>query len=197
MRLVKGMDPGRTAQYVIDHIRKQGFFVVDQEPGAEVRMAHPKVAMVVIRGGEAAIRPPVDLPISQEVIRTVESARGPSVKLPNMGGSLPLLSVERPLGTRTILIPIGNHDNNQHSYNENLRLQNLWDGIELMAALLTMQGTWSGGCEYFCARAEAFDHLFPGISAGRKGSAALSPNRGWAPIWAGFAHWPGWHTMVP
>jgi acetylornithine deacetylase/succinyl-diaminopimelate desuccinylase-like protein len=35
-------------------------------------------------------------------------------------------------------IPIGNHDNNQHSYNENLRLQNLWDGIELMAALLTM-----------------------------------------------------------
>ena len=35
-------------------------------------------------------------------------------------------------------IPIGNHDNNQHSYNENIRLQNLWDGIELMAALLTM-----------------------------------------------------------
>jgi hypothetical protein len=25
-----------------------------------------------------------------------------------------------------------------HSYNENLRIQNLWDGIELMAALLTM-----------------------------------------------------------
>jgi len=33
---------------------------------------------------------------------------------------------------------MGNHDNTQHSYNENLRLQNLWDGIELMAALLTM-----------------------------------------------------------
>jgi acetylornithine deacetylase/succinyl-diaminopimelate desuccinylase-like protein len=35
-------------------------------------------------------------------------------------------------------VPIGNHDNNQHSFNENLRIQNLWDGIELMAALLTM-----------------------------------------------------------
>jgi len=68
----------------------------------------------------------------------VESSRGPAVKLPNMGGGLPLTSVERPLGTRTIVIPIGNHDNNQHSYNENLRLQNLWDGIELMAALITM-----------------------------------------------------------
>jgi hypothetical protein len=31
-----------------------------------------------------------------------------------------------------------NHDDNQHTFNENLRLQNLWDGIELMAALLTM-----------------------------------------------------------
>jgi hypothetical protein len=34
-------------------------------------------------------------------------------------------------------VPIGNHDNNQHRFDENLRLQNLWDGIELMA-LLTM-----------------------------------------------------------
>jgi acetylornithine deacetylase/succinyl-diaminopimelate desuccinylase-like protein len=55
-----------------------------------------------------------------------------------MGGGLPLVSIERPLGTRTIVISIGNHDNNQHSYDENLRLQNLWDGIELMAALLSM-----------------------------------------------------------
>jgi acetylornithine deacetylase/succinyl-diaminopimelate desuccinylase-like protein len=138
VRLVKGMDPRKTADLVIGHIRKQGFFVVDREPGGEVRMAHPKVAMVVIRGGEAAIRTPMDLPISQEVIRVVESARGPAVALPNMGGGLPLVNIERSLGARTIVIPIGNHDNNQHSYNENLRIQNLWDGIELMSALLTM-----------------------------------------------------------
>ena len=138
VRLVKGMDPRNTAERVINHIRKQGFFVVERDPDTEVRAAHAKVARVVIRGGEAAIRTPMDLPISQEVIRVVESARGPAVKLPNMGGGLPLVSVERPLGTHTIVIPIGNHDNNQHSYNENLRIQNLWDGIELMGALLTM-----------------------------------------------------------
>ncbi len=138
IRLVKGMDPRTTAERVIEHIRKQGFFVVDQEPTSEMRMSHAKVARVTISGAEAAIRTPMDLPISQEVIRVVESARGPAVKLPNMGGGLPLTSVERPLGTRTIVIPLGNHDNNQHSYNENLRLQNLWDGIELMAALMTM-----------------------------------------------------------
>ena len=138
VRLVKGMDPRTTAERVIEHIRKQGFFVTDQEPTREMRLSHPKVAMVIAGRYEAATRTSMDLPISQEVIRVVESARGPVVKLPNMGGGLPLTSVERPLGTRTIVIPIGNHDNNQHSYNENLRLQNLWDGIELMAALITM-----------------------------------------------------------
>jgi acetylornithine deacetylase/succinyl-diaminopimelate desuccinylase-like protein len=138
VRLVKGMDPQRTAQRIIAHIAKQRFFVVSQEPSAEIRTTHAKVARVFTSGDHAATRTPMDLPISQEVIRVVESARGPAVKLPTMGGSLPLLDVERPLKTRTIVIPIGNHDNNQHSYNENLRLQNLWDGIDLMAALLTM-----------------------------------------------------------
>jgi acetylornithine deacetylase/succinyl-diaminopimelate desuccinylase-like protein len=137
IRLVKGMDYRETTQRVIEHIRKQGFFVVDSEPSAEVRMAHPKVAKVVNRFGENAVRIPMDLPISQEVIRTVESVRGPAVKLPNSGGGLPLTRIE-PLHTVTIVIPIANHDNNQHSFNENLRIQNLWDGIDLMAALLTM-----------------------------------------------------------
>jgi acetylornithine deacetylase/succinyl-diaminopimelate desuccinylase-like protein len=139
VRLVKGMDPERTNQRVLDHIRKQGFFIVAQAPTAEERAAHAKIARVVaFNESGAAIRTPMDLPISQEVIRVVESARGEAVKLPNMGGGLPLIDVERPLHTRTIVIPIANHDDNQHTYNENLRLQNLWDGIELMAALLTM-----------------------------------------------------------
>ena len=138
IRLVKGMDPRKTAERVVEHIRRQGFFVESRPPGAQTRMAHPKVAMVVTKGDEAATRTPMDLPISQEVIRAVESVRGPAVKLPNMGGGLPLTSVERPLGARTIVIPIANHDDNQHTFNENLRIQNLWDGIELMAALLAM-----------------------------------------------------------
>jgi acetylornithine deacetylase/succinyl-diaminopimelate desuccinylase-like protein len=81
----------------------------------------------------------MDLPIAQEVIRAVESARGVVVKLPTMGGSLPLDAIVRPLGTLTINIHMTNPDNNIHSFNENLRLQNLWDGIEMMAALLQME----------------------------------------------------------
>ena len=137
-RMVKGMDGRKTGRQITDHIRNQGFLVVDREPTADERRAHPKVAKVIIARTDVGSRTPMDLPISQEVIRTVESARGRVVKLPTMGGGLPLEAVERPLGTRTIVIPMGNHDNNQHSFDENLRIQNLWDGIELMAALLTM-----------------------------------------------------------
>jgi acetylornithine deacetylase/succinyl-diaminopimelate desuccinylase-like protein len=138
IRLVPGMDARETNNRVVEHIRKQGFFVVDTEPDADVRRSHEKVALVTVRGGDNAVRTPMDLPIAQEVIRVVESVRGPTVKLPNSGGSLPLTSIVRPLGTRVIVVPIANHDDNQHSFNENLRVQNLWDGIELMAGLLTM-----------------------------------------------------------
>lgn len=34
---------------------------------------------------------------------------------------------------------MANHDNNRHAADENIRLANLWYGIDLYAALLTMQ----------------------------------------------------------
>ena len=103
-------------------------------------MAHPRVAFVARDPvGYNAVRTPMDLPIAKDVIAAVESARGPVVKLPTMGGSVPLEMIVNTLGTNTITVPIANYDNNQHSANENLRLQNLWDGIEVMAALVAME----------------------------------------------------------
>jgi hypothetical protein len=79
------------------------------------------------------------LPISKRVIAAVEGARGPVVKIPTMGGSLPMAVFEEILARPLIIVPIANHDNNQHSHNENLRLENLWAGMETMAALLAME----------------------------------------------------------
>jgi acetylornithine deacetylase/succinyl-diaminopimelate desuccinylase-like protein len=136
---MKGMDRARVAQAIVDHVRTQGFFVTESEPGAETRVSNAKVARVTVRpGGYNGSRTPMSLPISQELIRTVESARGRLVKLPTQGGATPLEVIERELGTHTIIIPTANHDDNQHTGNENVRIQNLWDAIELMAALLTM-----------------------------------------------------------
>ena len=75
MRLVKGIDHGAAEQRVVEHIRKQGYFVVDTEPDAQTRMAHPKVALVKVEsGGYNASRTSMDLPISQLVLKTAESA---------------------------------------------------------------------------------------------------------------------------
>ncbi|HLY20406.1 MAG TPA: M20/M25/M40 family metallo-hydrolase [Bryobacteraceae bacterium] len=139
IRLVKGIDHQTAAQRVVEHIRKQGYYVTDREPDADARTSHPKVAKVAVEpGGYNAARTSMDLPISQLVLRTADAARGPVVKLPTMGGSVPLYMIEETLHAPTITVPIANHDNNQHSFDENIRLQNLWDGIELMAALLAM-----------------------------------------------------------
>jgi hypothetical protein len=42
------------------------------------------------------------------------------------------------MGVPTITVPTVNYDDNQHSKNENLRLGNLWNAIETMAVLFTM-----------------------------------------------------------
>jgi acetylornithine deacetylase/succinyl-diaminopimelate desuccinylase-like protein len=80
----------------------------------------------------------MDLPVAQKVVAAVESARGPTILLPTTGGTVPLDAMERASGSPTITVPIANHDDNQHAANENLRLQNLWDGIDTMAALMAL-----------------------------------------------------------
>jgi acetylornithine deacetylase/succinyl-diaminopimelate desuccinylase-like protein len=139
LRLVVGIDWQEQQQRVIEYIRSRGYFIVDVDPTQEILMSHPKVAKVVRdQAGYNAVRTPMDLPIAQEVIAAVKSARGEVVLLPTMGGSVPLGAMERAANTRTITVPIANYDDNQHAANENLRLENLWDGIGTMAALLHM-----------------------------------------------------------
>jgi acetylornithine deacetylase/succinyl-diaminopimelate desuccinylase-like protein len=139
MRLVNGIGPQEAVARVVEHIRQQGYFVVNADPDEATRLAHPKVAKVEVEaGGYSALRTPMDLPISKLVIDTVESARRPVIKLPSMGASVPLFMINETVGSPTIIVPIANHDDNQHTFNENLRLQNLWDGIELYAALFSM-----------------------------------------------------------
>jgi acetylornithine deacetylase/succinyl-diaminopimelate desuccinylase-like protein len=79
----------------------------------------------------------MDLPVSRALIEAVEQHTGrSSVKLPTLGGSVPLYQFTDVLCVPTVGVPIVNHDNNQHSPNENLRLGNLWSGIEVLAAAM-------------------------------------------------------------
>jgi len=141
LRLVKGNDHNRQTQRLVDHIKKQGYHVIDREPTDAERAQHPLIARVNDRpGGYNAERTRMDLPISVAVIEAVQSTTPDRiVLLPTSGGSLPLSIITENLRTVTITVPIANYDNNQHAENENIRLQNLWDGIETFAALMTIK----------------------------------------------------------
>jgi acetylornithine deacetylase/succinyl-diaminopimelate desuccinylase-like protein len=57
--------------------------------------------------------------------------------VPMLGGSVPMGTFADILGMPIIGVPLANYDNNQHAANENLRLENLWEGIDIYAGLLT------------------------------------------------------------
>ncbi|HEX3086678.1 MAG TPA: M20/M25/M40 family metallo-hydrolase [Pyrinomonadaceae bacterium] len=141
LRLVKGNDYKKQIQHLIDHIKGQGFLVIDHDPTDAERQEHALIAKVSARaGGYNAERTRMDLPISIAVVKAVQStSKDPIVRLPTSGGSLPLSIITDRLQTVTISVPIANYDNNQHAENENLRLQNLWDGIETLAAVMMMK----------------------------------------------------------
>ncbi|MHC4108835.1 MAG: M20/M25/M40 family metallo-hydrolase [Planctomycetota bacterium] len=137
LRLVRGVAPERQVERIKAHARKQGFFVVEEEPTEAIRREHADV--VWIRTGHAtpAARTPMDTPVSRALISAVSRAVAVEpVLMPTLGGTGPLSQFERELGMPVYGVPIVNADNNQHAPDENLRLGNLWEGIVIYASLL-------------------------------------------------------------
>lgn len=141
LRLVKGNDVDRQVAKLKRHIESQGFYVIDRDPTEAERLKYPFIAKFIHRsGGYNAQRTRMDLPISKAVIDAVQrTSTEPIVPMPTLGGSLPLSIIEETLNQPTITVPIANYDNNQHAENENIRIQNLWEGIEIFASLMTMR----------------------------------------------------------
>ena len=139
IRLAKGNDPETMLDLVEAHIRDQGYHVVQGEPSLSHRLEFAKLIKIDRRPGYRAARTSMDLPIAQEIIAAAaRAADGDLVLLPTLGGSLPLYLFTETLAAPVVITPIANHDDNQHAPNENLRLANLWYGIDLMASLFTM-----------------------------------------------------------
>jgi len=135
-RLVKGEDPKAKSEQIVAFIRKQGYYVIDREPTMDERREHPLIAKVIDEGGYRASRTAMDLPVSKALVKVVkEASGGDAVVAPTLGGSVPTYIFED-LGLAWIGVPIVNYDNQQHSSDENLRLGNLWRGIEIYGAIL-------------------------------------------------------------
>ncbi len=142
LRLVKGNDPEHMLDLVEAHIRGQGFHIVREDPDRETRLRYPKIVKVTRGVGYPAARTPMDTPVAQEVVAAARVVAGDDLLLvPALGGSLPLYLFTQTMGKPALIVPVANHDDNQHAPDENLRLANLWYAVDLYAALLTMPRT--------------------------------------------------------
>ncbi len=139
-RLVPKETPESIKPLVERHLEAQGFTVVRETPNTEMRLSHRKIVKVEWGSGYPSARTPLDLPLSRELTEIMIAAGHEPIRLPTMGGSIPMYLFQQPENTPVIGLPIANHDDNQHAEDENIRLQNLWDGIEVFAALFSGLG---------------------------------------------------------
>jgi acetylornithine deacetylase/succinyl-diaminopimelate desuccinylase-like protein len=142
-RLVPEQTPQKVRDRVEAHLRSQGWSVVHAEPTLDERRSTPNLVRLDWSGGYPAARTALDLPFSRRLLALVGAdADEPAIALPTLGGSVPMLLFVETFRVPVVILPIVNHDNSQHAPDENLRLQNLWDGIATFAVVF--EGLGSG-----------------------------------------------------
>ena len=146
LRLVPNQTPERVQRIVVAHIRKQGYWITHDTPTVAMRLEHAKIARVEWEpGGYPASRAPMDGPFGRAVIAALsDGVPQPPLINPTVGASGPGYLFEQILRAPMISLPIANYDDNQHAADENLRIQNLWNGIETYSALLAGLGAQWG-----------------------------------------------------
>ena len=134
IRLVQGETTARIHQLVENYLTSLGWHIVRSTPDLQTRLAYPKILKL---DWDIAARTPLDLPAAKAVVASIGRTVGyQPIQLPSSGGSSGIAEATDQLHTPMIGVSIANYDDNQHAQNENLRLRNLWDGIEVYAGLL-------------------------------------------------------------
>ena len=141
-RLVPDQSPAAVRAAVERFLQSHGWTIVADEPDAATRAREHRLIRLQWDGGYPALRSDLSSATARAVIAAAGNAAAvPVVVMPMMGGSVPLHEIAEVLKVPVIGLPIVNHDNSQHAPNENLRLRNLWDGIDSYAAMLA-ELTW-------------------------------------------------------
>jgi acetylornithine deacetylase/succinyl-diaminopimelate desuccinylase-like protein len=142
LRLVKNQTAEGVYRRLVEHIRGQGFAVIEDPDAPLPDELRGRAVRVTERRGYDPAKTPTDLPISRQVVAAVERAHGgaPAVVIPTAGGSVPLFAFTDILERPTIVVPYANADNQQHSPNEHLRLDHLFQGVRTTAGLLVELG---------------------------------------------------------
>jgi acetylornithine deacetylase/succinyl-diaminopimelate desuccinylase-like protein len=145
IRMVKNQRWEKVYRRLLDHIRAQGFTVIESPDAPLPDELRGRAVRVVDANGYDPAKTPLDLPVSREIIASIERAhRGErAVLMPTLGGSVPIWAFTDILKLPTLLVPYANANNRQHSPNEHLRLDHLFQGVRTTAQLLTDLGSAS------------------------------------------------------
>jgi acetylornithine deacetylase/succinyl-diaminopimelate desuccinylase-like protein len=136
LRLPAGLSPLLVIDAIREHVAARGFHLVDEAPDAATRAQHRRIARVCGTASYPGVQTDPDHPAAVPVLEAVEAAAGEApIVVPSFGSSVPLHHFET-ISAPALIVPIANHDNNQHAPDENLKVANLWYGIDLVAALL-------------------------------------------------------------
>ncbi|MBM3217220.1 MAG: M20/M25/M40 family metallo-hydrolase [Candidatus Rokubacteria bacterium] len=138
VRMVKNMRWEKIVARVLDHIRGQGFTVIDDPKAPLPDELRGKAVRVISKSGYDPAKTSLELPVSREIIATIERAHAgePAVLMPTLGGSVPIFAFTDILKLPTLIVPYANANNRQHSPNEHLRLDHLFQGVRTTAQLL-------------------------------------------------------------
>ena len=140
-RLVPDQTPQGVRTAVESFLKSKGWTLIDAPPDEATRSAHRRLILLQWEPGYPALRSSVSTAAARAVIATASrAARTPVAVMPMMGASVPLYLFADLFREPVIGLPIVNYDDNQHAANENLRLGNLWSGIQTYAFMMAALG---------------------------------------------------------
>ena len=138
MRLVPESNGNKLKQLVIDHIKKQGYHITTIEPTEAERKQFDNIVFVEEGSVTDAFRTDLNNVHAQKINESLtQQFNQDVVKIRIMGGTVPIVAFINELNIPAVIVPMVNPDNNQHSPNENLRIQHVFYGIEAFYSLLT------------------------------------------------------------
>jgi len=138
VRLVLESDPIRLHNLIKNHIQKLGYYVIDRRPTKDERLKHNKIVTFVSSFDYDAFRTDIESEIGKWLVKSLKKTFGiEPVKKRTSGGSVPISPFVNTLGIPAVTVPTVNQDNNQHSPNENIKIENYITGIETYLGILT------------------------------------------------------------
>lgn len=137
LRTTPEAPPEYLVKLIEAHVRARGYHLVPGAPSDADRASHDRIASLVVGRGSRAAYTPMDSPQGGWAYGALREAAGDEpVRIRMMGGSVPTDSLVNALGVPFLIVPLVNGDNNQHSFDENMRVGHYLGGARTLLTLL-------------------------------------------------------------